>query len=73
MIHRAKVKAGERLDGKFVVHDNDDTLSAEDMALGRSQKVGSGLATISLEFARLDIVGTRLDDERIPRADSGRD
>lgn len=33
----AKVKAVERLDGKFVVHSNDDTLSAEDMALGYKQ------------------------------------
>lgn len=27
----------ERLDGKFVVHSNDDTLSTEDMALGYKQ------------------------------------
>ena len=36
-INRAKVKAAERLDGKFVVHSNDDTLQAEDMALGYKQ------------------------------------
>lgn len=36
-IDAAKVKAAERLDGKFVVHGNDDTLSAEDMALGYKQ------------------------------------
>ena len=36
-IDRAKVKAAERLDGKFVVHSNDDTLQAEDMALGYKQ------------------------------------
>ena len=36
-IDRAKVKAAERMDGKFVVHSNDDTLSAEDMALGYKQ------------------------------------
>ena len=36
-IDRAKVKAAERLDGKFVVHSNDDTLSAEDLALGYKQ------------------------------------
>src|SRR5215217_2247713 len=30
----AKVKAAERFDGKFVVITNDDTLSAEDVALG---------------------------------------
>ena len=41
-ISRAGVKAAERLDGKFVVHTNDDTLSAEDMALGyrQLQRVG---------------------------------
>lgn len=37
MIDAAKVKAAERLEGKFVVHSNDDTLSAEDMALGYKQ------------------------------------
>ena len=31
------VQAAERLDGKFVVHSNDDTLSAADMALGYEQ------------------------------------
>ena len=31
------VQAAERLDGKFVVHSNDDTLSAADMALGYKQ------------------------------------
>ena len=36
-IDAAKVKAAARLDGKFVVHSNDDTLSAEDMALGYKQ------------------------------------
>ncbi|MEE8301011.1 MAG: transposase [Candidatus Tectomicrobia bacterium] len=34
---RARVKALARLDGKFVVHSNDDTLNAEDMALGYKQ------------------------------------
>jgi hypothetical protein len=33
----AKVKQAERFDGKFVVHSNDDSLSAEDMALGYKQ------------------------------------
>jgi hypothetical protein len=33
----AKVKAEARLDGKFVVTSNDDTLSPEDMALGYKQ------------------------------------
>lgn len=36
-IDRAKVRAEEHLDGKFVVHSNDDTLSAEDLALGYKQ------------------------------------
>ena len=34
---RAAVKRAEKHDGKFVVHSNDDTLSAEDMALGYKQ------------------------------------
>lgn len=32
-----KVKEAERFDGKFVVHSNDDSLSAADMALGYKQ------------------------------------
>ena len=36
-VDRAKIKAAERLDGKFVVHGNDDSLSAEDLALGYKQ------------------------------------
>lgn len=36
-LDRKAVKAAEKLDGKFVVHSNDDTLSAEDMALGYKQ------------------------------------
>jgi hypothetical protein len=36
-IDRAALKAAERLDGKFIVHSNDDTLSAADMALGYKQ------------------------------------
>ena len=36
-IDRKAVTAAERLDGKFVVHSNDDTLSAADMALGYKQ------------------------------------
>lgn len=31
------IKTAERYDGKFIVHTNDDTLSAEDMALGYKQ------------------------------------
>jgi len=37
VIDKAAVRARERLDGKFVVHSNDDTLTAEDMALGYKQ------------------------------------
>lgn len=37
VIDEPKVKAAERLDGKFVVHSNDDSLTAEDMALGYRQ------------------------------------
>lgn len=36
-IDRARVTALESLDGKFVVHSNDDTLSAADLALGYKQ------------------------------------
>ena len=36
-IDRQAITAAERLDGKFVVHSNDDTLSATDMALGYKQ------------------------------------
>jgi len=36
-LDRAAVRAAEKLDGKFVVHSNDDTLSAEDLALGYKQ------------------------------------
>jgi len=31
------VKDAERFDGKFVVHSNDDSLNAADMALGYKQ------------------------------------
>jgi hypothetical protein len=37
MVSRAKVRAEARLDGKFVVHSNDDTLTTEDLALGYKQ------------------------------------
>jgi len=37
VLDQARVKALARLDGKFVVHSNDDTLSAQDMALGYKQ------------------------------------
>ena len=36
-IHHAHVAALARLDGKFIVHSNDDTLSAADLALGYKQ------------------------------------
>jgi hypothetical protein len=38
VIDRQAIAALERFDGKFVVHSNDDTLSAEDMALGYKQQ-----------------------------------
>jgi len=37
VIDEAKVRASERLDGRFVLRTNDDTLSAEDLALGYKQ------------------------------------
>lgn len=37
-IDRKAIKERERFDGKFVVHTNDDTLTAEDMALGYKQQ-----------------------------------
>jgi len=36
-INQAAIREAEKLDGRFVVHSNDDTLSAEDMALGYKQ------------------------------------
>jgi len=36
-LDRSKIRFEERLDGKWVVHSNDDTLIAEDMALGYKQ------------------------------------
>ena len=36
-IDRAPVGAEERLDGKFVIHTNDDSLNPEDLALGYKQ------------------------------------
>jgi len=36
-IDRAAVRQARKHDGKFVVHSNDDTLSAEDLALGYKQ------------------------------------
>lgn len=38
-IDRGAIRQAEKLDGKFVVHSNDDTLSAEDLALGYKQLV----------------------------------
>jgi transposase len=37
VIDEAKVRAAERLDGRFVLRTNDDTLSSEDLALGYKQ------------------------------------
>lgn len=36
-INRARIREEERLDGKFIVHSNDDSLTPEDMALGYKQ------------------------------------
>lgn len=36
-IDKTAIRNREQLDGKFVVHSNDDTLSSEDMALGYKQ------------------------------------
>ena len=36
-INKAKIREYEKLDGKFVVHSNDDSLSAQDLALGYKQ------------------------------------
>ena len=36
-LDRAAVRTAEKHDGKFVVHSNDDTLTAEDLALGYKQ------------------------------------
>jgi len=36
-INKAEIDMAARLDGKFVVHSNDDTLSAADLALGYKQ------------------------------------
>jgi hypothetical protein len=36
-IAKANIKSLEKRDGKFVVHSNDDTLTAEDLALGYKQ------------------------------------
>jgi len=38
VIDRAKVKAEERLDGKYLIVTSDDTLSTEDVALGYKQR-----------------------------------
>ena len=48
----AKVKGAERLDGKFVVTTNDDTLSAADIALGYK-----GMWIIEACFRRLKTTG----------------
>jgi len=37
VIDQGRVREQQRLDGKFVVHSNDDRLNAEDMALGYKQ------------------------------------
>jgi Transposase DDE domain len=54
-LDRAKVKAAEKFDGKFVVITNDDTLSAEDVALGYK-----GAWIIESCFRRLKQTGLEL-------------
>jgi hypothetical protein len=51
-IDRAKVKAAERLDGKFVLTTNDDTLSVADIALGYK-----GMWIIEACFRKLKTTG----------------
>ena len=51
-IDPAKVKAAERLDGKFVLTTNDDTLSAADIALG-----DKGMWIIEACFRKLKTTG----------------
>jgi|RhiMetdeSRZDD1v2_1073273.scaffolds.fasta_scaffold297790_1 Transposase DDE domain len=51
-IDRAKVKAAERLDGKFVLTTNDDSLSAADIALGYK-----GMWIIEACFRKLKTTG----------------
>jgi hypothetical protein len=48
-IDQAAVAAAERLDGKFVVHSNDDSLSAADLALGYKQLQRAEIAWRSLK------------------------
>ena len=48
-IDQTAVAAAERLDGKFVVHSNDDTLSAADLALGYKQLQRAEIAWRSLK------------------------
>jgi transposase len=43
-LDRAALSHADKLDGKFVVHSNDDTLTAEDMALGYKQLMRVELA-----------------------------
>lgn len=45
----ARIAAAEKLDGKFVVHSNDDTLTAADLALGYKQLQRVELAWRSLK------------------------
>jgi hypothetical protein len=47
------VRAVERGDGKFVVRSNDDTLHAEDLALGYKQLMRVGEAWRTLKLAQL--------------------
>ena len=54
-VDRDKVKAAQRLDGKFVLTSNDDTLSVSDMALGYK-----GLWIIESCFRKMKTTGLEL-------------
>jgi len=43
-IDRARVKAEEALDGKYLLRTSDDTLKPEDVALGYKQQFNKGFA-----------------------------
>lgn len=48
-LDRGAIRRAEKLDGKFVIHSNDDTLSAEDLALGYKQLTRTEQAWRSLK------------------------
>jgi len=78
----ARAKAAERLDGKFVVHSNDDALSAADPALGYKQleraeqawrRLKSGLRLIEKHIREKALTGEAKRDVRIEHARPGVD